>query len=67
MFECPLVRRGYNASGQLGVGDTTNRGDTSATLTFAAVNLGTNRKATDIAVGGQHACAILDDGSLKCW
>jgi hypothetical protein len=25
------------------------------------------RTATDLAVGGDHACAILDDQSFACW
>jgi alpha-tubulin suppressor-like RCC1 family protein len=24
-------------------------------------------KAVQVAVGQQHSCAILDDGTLKCW
>jgi alpha-tubulin suppressor-like RCC1 family protein len=24
-------------------------------------------RATDVAAGGNHSCAILDDGSLTCW
>jgi len=33
---------------------------------LTSVNLGTGRTATAIAVGG-HACALLDNGQLKCW
>lgn len=29
------------------------------------VDLGTGRTAVSIAAGGERACAILDDGSLK--
>ena len=32
-----------------------------------AVDLGTNRTATEIAFGQSYACAVLDDGSVKCW
>src|SRR3546814_14114589 len=32
-----------------------------------AVELGTSRTAVTIAAGYLHTCAILDDGSLKCW
>jgi len=60
---------GWNVQGQLGYGDTTARGGTSAQMGNAlpAVDLGTGRQATDIAAGGTHTCALLDNGSLKCW
>jgi len=60
---------GYNASGQLGLGDTNNRGDASGEMgdNLTAINLGTGRTATAIEAGGNHTCAILDDASLKCW
>jgi E3 ubiquitin-protein ligase HERC3 len=32
-----------------------------------AVNLGTGRQAVSLACGPQHNCAVLDDGSIKCW
>lgn len=31
------------------------------------VLLGTGRKARQVGCGGQHACARLDDGTVKCW
>jgi len=31
------------------------------------VNLGTGRTATDIAAGGYHNCALMDNASVKCW
>lgn len=60
---------GYNGYGQLGLGDTLNRGDAGSEMGDAlpTVNLGTGRRAKAIAVGGYHTCAILDDDSLKCW
>jgi len=58
-----------NASGQLGLGDTDNRGDNSSEMGIylPAVDLGTGRTATAIEAGDHHTCAILDDASLKCW
>jgi alpha-tubulin suppressor-like RCC1 family protein len=32
-----------------------------------AVNLGTGRRARHVAIALEHACAALDDGSVKCW
>ena len=31
------------------------------------VDLGTGRTAVEVAAGGHHTCAILDNGDLKCW
>ncbi|MBK9265103.1 MAG: hypothetical protein IPM54_35650 [Polyangiaceae bacterium] len=60
---------GYNISGQLGVGDTNNRGDNpnemGAYLPF--LDLGAGRFVVQMSMGGAHGCAILDNGDLKCW
>ncbi len=53
---------GPNASGQLGVGNTTDR---SAPGPIA--RLGSGRTALQIATGASHSCAVLDDAALKCW
>ncbi|MEN9379266.1 MAG: hypothetical protein RJB15_944, partial [Pseudomonadota bacterium] len=59
---------GSNGYGQLGYDDTTNRGNTIGSMaTVGAVNLGSGRTATAIAAGSVHTCAILDNGSVKCW
>ncbi|MFZ4719651.1 MAG: fibronectin type III domain-containing protein [Ilumatobacteraceae bacterium] len=60
---------GYNASGQLGLGDTVNRGADPSTVGDAVptVDLGTGRHATDIDAGESSVCAILDNGTVKCW
>jgi alpha-tubulin suppressor-like RCC1 family protein len=60
---------GANASGQLGLGDTNNRGDASGEMgdTLLSVDLGTLRTAKAIASGYAHTCAILDNESVKCW
>jgi alpha-tubulin suppressor-like RCC1 family protein len=59
---------GYNASGQLGYGDTTTRGD-SVQLGDAlpSVDLGHVPPVRAIAAGESRSCAIFDDGSIKCW
>ena len=31
------------------------------------VDLGTNLYAVKVSAGDQHTCAILNDGSVKCW
>ncbi|AKF85338.1 hypothetical protein MFUL124B02_11390 [Myxococcus fulvus 124B02] len=60
---------GGNDWGQLGLGDTEARGDDPGEMDDAlpAVDLGTGRTAKSVAVGSGHACAILDDDSVKCW
>ncbi len=56
-------------SAMLGQGDTRARGarplDQGDNL--PPIDLGVGRKANAIAAGTQHACAILDDDSIKCW
>ncbi|NMO16819.1 tandem-95 repeat protein [Pyxidicoccus fallax] len=60
---------GLNAWGQLGLGDHENRGDRPGNIGdwLSPVDLGTGRTARGLAAGGAHTCAILDDGSVKCW
>ena len=60
---------GFNFHGALGLGDTVNRGDGANEMgdNLPAVNLGTGRTATAVTTGADHACARLDDGSVKCW
>jgi alpha-tubulin suppressor-like RCC1 family protein len=60
---------GANSSGQLGYGDTQARGDQQNEMgaQLPRVPLGAGRHAVAIDVGGSHVCAVLDDGSAKCW
>jgi len=66
---------GWNYDGQLGLGDTVNRGMKPGQMgdDLPAVDLGTGRRAaavilgTAASAGDEHACAVLDDGSAKCW
>lgn len=74
-FSCALLLGGKvkcwgrNNYGQLGQGDTLTRGDEVDEMgdDLSEVPLGTNKRATSISVGEYHACAVLNDGSLKCW
>ena len=56
---------GSGNNGHLGSGNTNNIGDGPGEMPPAAVNLEGTAKA--ISAGWEHACAILDDGSLRCW
>lgn len=51
------------------MGNTSNIGDSGAELggINAFVNLGAGRTASKIATGLQHACALLDNSTVKCW
>ena len=52
---------GVNYYGQLGIGSTDNQN------TLQTVDLGIGRTASSISAGFSHICAVLDNGSLKCW
>ena len=60
---------GYGFEGQLGQGDKNARGDGPGEMgnNLTPVSLGAGRTATAIAAGGYHSCALLDDGTVKCW
>ncbi|RYE86625.1 MAG: hypothetical protein EOO75_15490, partial [Myxococcales bacterium] len=60
---------GYNFQGQLGLGDTDDRGDQAGEMGDALpfVDLGTNRKAVSLVSDNLSTCALLDDGHVKCW
>ncbi len=60
---------GWNQYGQLGLGDTVQRGDNPGEMGDAlpAIALGAGRTAAAVAVGQASACAILDNGAVRCW
>ncbi|KXZ43346.1 hypothetical protein GPECTOR_93g616 [Gonium pectorale] len=60
---------GRAANGQLGYGDTNNRGDNPGEMgdNLPFVDLGTGRTAVVLAGGHYHTCAVLDNGRAKCW
>jgi alpha-tubulin suppressor-like RCC1 family protein len=60
---------GWNDECELGLGDQENRGDDPSEVGSAlpTVDLGNGRTAIAIAVAGGHSCAVLDDGTVKCW
>jgi alpha-tubulin suppressor-like RCC1 family protein len=73
-FSCALLDDnsvkcwGYNGDGELGQGNTLNRGDDPGEMNaLQPIQLGTGRSAKSISVGGYEACAILDNNQLKCW
>ena len=56
---------GNGAVGQLGYGNTDTIGDDETP--GGPVDIGAGRTATALAAGGDHTCAALDDGSVRCW
>lgn len=74
-FTCALLNDGNvkcwgdNGVGQLGLGDTSHRGDEPNEMGDAlpAVDLGAGKPAVAVVAGLEHACALLNDGTVKCW
>jgi cysteine-rich repeat protein len=64
-----VVCWGWNEVGQLGEGNTEARGDHAGDMGDALprVDLGTGRTVDAISTSGNSTCALLDDGSVKCW
>ncbi len=58
---------GYGANGRLGYGNTENVGDDETPATAGPVDLGPGRTAAAISAGSGHTCAVLDDGTVRCW
>ena len=53
---------GYNAIGQLGLGNTIN-----VNLQTVDLDLGSGVKVTAISAGAFHTCALFGNGAVKCW
>lgn len=60
---------GDNAVGQLGLGDTTTRGNAPNQMgdNLPSVDLGVGRTAVELTRGFQSGCAILDNDKIRCW
>lgn len=60
---------GRNDFGQLGLGDTNNRGDQAGEMgdQLPAVDLEPGMTAFAVTTGRYHTCALLKDRSVKCW
>ena len=60
---------GRSPYGQLGLGDNHDLGASPSHMgdNLPFVDLGTDRTAVAVSGGRYHTCAILDDGSVKCW
>ena len=58
---------GYGGDGALGYGNTTSIGDDEAPDSAGPVFLGAGRTALAVAAGSFHTCALLDNGTVRCW
>jgi alpha-tubulin suppressor-like RCC1 family protein len=58
---------GFGGNGRLGYGSEFSIGDDETPGSAGPVNLGPGRTARAISAGGSHTCALLDDGSVRCW
>ena len=58
---------GNGAEGRLGYGNTSAIGDDETPGIVGPVDLGQGRSAAAIAAGPEHTCALLDNGSVRCW
>ena len=60
---------GQNERGQLGLGDKDPRGQTSSSMgdNLPILDFGSNLTILKMVIGRQHACAVLDNGKMKCW
>ncbi|HEU4405382.1 MAG TPA: hypothetical protein VFS43_08850 [Polyangiaceae bacterium] len=57
---------GANGSGQLGYRTKNDVGDDELPDSVGPVDLG-GVKATQLALGSNHTCALLEDGKVRCW
>jgi E3 ubiquitin-protein ligase HERC3 len=60
---------GSNEYGQLGLGDTIDRGGMSDDMGNALplVRISEDQTITSLTAGSEHTCALLSDGSVRCW
>jgi uncharacterized repeat protein (TIGR01451 family) len=56
---------GFNGEGQLGYGNTNGIGVAEHPSTAPTVDLGA--PAVAITAGGNHTCALLSTGAVRCW
>ena len=56
---------GNGANGRLGYGNVNNIGDNETPASAGTVNVG--GAVSQIAAGGDHTCALLTSGAVRCW
>ncbi|HWN71484.1 MAG TPA: hypothetical protein VNM90_27785, partial [Haliangium sp.] len=58
---------GFGADGRLGYGNIATLGDGAGETPADLPNVNVGGTVVQIAAGGSHTCALLDDGSVRCW
>ena len=62
---------GSNGNGQLGQGNTTTVGALTNNMyddtVLPFIDLGTNRLVTKVVSGSTFSCALMTEGTVKCW
>lgn len=59
---------GRSNHGQLGLEGTENQGDEPGEVAaLSDIDMGSGRSVIRLAAGQYHNCALLDNGSVKCW
>ena len=58
---------GSSGEGELGYGNRNTIGDDERPGSVGPVDLGPGRTAQAITAGDFHTCALLDDGTVRCW
>lgn len=72
-FSCAIMQSGglkcWGIGQHIASDGTANLGDHPGEMgtALAEIDLGAGRTVKQVSAGKNHACAILDDGSLKCW
>lgn len=60
---------GFGKFGQLGQGNERDIGDELYEMgeNLSSISLGSGRSVLQVAAGGLHSCALLDNNAVKCW
>lgn len=58
---------GFGADGRLGYGNTTTLGDDATETPADLPNVNVGGIVVQIAAGGSHTCALLNDRTVRCW
>lgn len=58
---------GANDDGQLGLGDATSRGNVANSMGAKLPDVALGGSVRRVRAGGDHVCAVLETGKVKCW